>query len=186
MAYSVFGFRSGTLDTVRLHIESLKRKGLLMPYRWQERMMRGYTVEAEGFDLLERRFNVVGAFQNFVLLDDVCIEACKELNVPLGTLLGVIELTEMSGLANKMFAWAYYSPAEVGWTMIEVGDTVAVNGEAGNWEVDMAGNGTDMVRVIKNGDASTWRMINRSDLTLVSKPTTDDGPRFVPERSILG
>ena len=77
-------------------------------------MMRGYTVEAEGFDFLERRFNVVGLFQNFALLDEVAVEACNELHVPLGRSLGLIELTEMSGLAIKMFAWAYYSPAERG------------------------------------------------------------------------
>jgi len=70
--------------------------------------------------------------------------------------------------------------------MIEAGDTVTVNGEAGIWEVDMAGNGTDIVRIIKNRDASTWRMIDRANLTLVSKPKTDESPRFIPERSILG
>jgi hypothetical protein len=111
MAYTVYGFRSGILDTVRLHIESLKRKATLSPFRWQERMMRGFTVEAEGFDFLERRFDVAGKFQNFVLLDDVAIEACNTLQIPLGVPLGTIELPEMSGLANKMFAWAYYSAA---------------------------------------------------------------------------
>jgi hypothetical protein len=185
MGYTVFGFRSGTLDTVRLQIESFKHKASLMPFRWQERMMRGYTVEADGFDFLEHRFNVVGMFENFVLLDEVAVEACNELHVPLGTPLGSIELTEMSGLANKMFAWAYYSAADKGNIVIEAGDTVTVNGETGVWEVDMAGNGTDIVRIIKNRDASTWRMIDRANLTLVSKPKSDDSPRLIPQRSIL-
>lgn len=148
-------------------------------------MMRGYTVEAEGFDFLERRFNVFGEFQNFVLLDEVAVEACNESHVPLGTSLGLIELTEMSGQAIKMFAWAYYSQAEKGSEMIEAGDTVTVIGEDGVWEVDMAGNGTDIVRIIKNRDASTWRMIGRDRLVLVAKPKADDSPRLIPRRSIL-
>jgi hypothetical protein len=74
--------------------------------------MRGYSVDASGFDFLERRFNVVGTFQNFVLLDDVAIEACNGLKVPLGMPLGSIELPEMSGLAIPMFAWAYYSSTQ--------------------------------------------------------------------------
>lgn len=147
--------------------------------------MRGYTVEAEGFDFLERRFNVVGVFQNLVLLDEVAVEACNEFHVPLGTSLGIIELAEMSGLAIKMFAWAYYSPAEKGDEMIQAGDTVTVIGEDGVWEVDMAGSGTDIVRIIKNRDASTWRMIGRDQLELVATPKIDDSPRLVPRRSIL-
>jgi hypothetical protein len=74
-------------------------------------MMRGYGVEAEGFDFLERRFSVVGKYDNFVLLDEVAIEACAALGVHSGTALGEIELDEMCGLANTMFTWAYYSPA---------------------------------------------------------------------------
>lgn len=109
MAYTVFGFRSGTLDSVRLHIKSFEKKADLPPAEWQERMMRAYTVEADGFDFLERRFNVAGIFQNFILLDDVAIEACKEFEIPLGQSLGTIDLIEMGGLANKFFAWAYYS-----------------------------------------------------------------------------
>lgn len=107
MAYSVFGFRSGTLDTVRLHIDSLKRKAELMPLPLRERMMRGYGVDASGFDLLERRFGQ--GFANFVLLDDVAIEACLEFKIALGERVGAIELTEMGGLAIKMFAWAYWA-----------------------------------------------------------------------------
>jgi len=71
--------------------------------------MRAYTVEADGFDFLERRFNVAETFENFILLDDVTIEACKELEIPLGPSLGIIDLAVMGGLANKFFAWAYYS-----------------------------------------------------------------------------
>lgn len=71
--------------------------------------------------------------------------------------------------------------------MIECGDKVSVNGEDGAvWEVDSAGNGSPIVRIIKDRNAATWRMIDRANLTLVSKAITDDGsPRFVPARSIL-
>jgi hypothetical protein len=185
MAYTVFGFRAGTLDTVRLHVESLKAKASLAPFRWQERMMRGFAVEAEGFDFLEKRFNVAGRFENLVLLDDVAIEACRALGVEVGTPLGAIELSEMGGLAIKMFAWAYFSPASEGVAMIEAGDTVTVSGEEGVWEVDMAGNGTDIVRIIKNHDAATWRMISLDQLVLVAKPKSEDGPRLIPKRSKL-
>jgi hypothetical protein len=71
--------------------------------------------------------------------------------------------------------------------MIECGDTVTVNGEGGTlWEVDMAGNASPMVRIIKNRNAATWRMIDRADLAFVSKPVIDDGsPRLIPARGIL-
>ena len=69
--------------------------------------------------------------------------------------------------------------------MIEAGDAVTVVGEQGIWEVDMSGNGTDTVRIIKNRDASSWRMISRDQLVLVAKPKIDDGPRLVPERGIM-
>ena len=107
MSYSVFGFRSGILDTVRLHINLFKRKAELIPLPLRERMMRGYGVDASGFDLLERRFG--REFENFVLLDDVAIEACQEFKIPLGERVGAIELTEMCGLAIKMFTWAYWT-----------------------------------------------------------------------------
>lgn len=147
--------------------------------------MRGFAVEAEGFDFLEKRFNVAGRFENLVLLDDVAIEACRALGVEVGTPLGAIELSEMGGLAIKMFAWAYFSPASEGVAMIEAGDTVTVSGEEGVWEVDMAGNGTDIVRIIKNHDAATWRMISLDQLVLVAKPKSEDGPRLIPKRSKL-
>ncbi len=73
--------------------------------------MRGYTVEAQGFDFLEKYFNVIGKYENFVLLDEVAVEACTELEVPLGTSLGRVELDKVGGLATNLFIWAYYSPA---------------------------------------------------------------------------
>jgi hypothetical protein len=46
--------------------------------------------------------------------------------------------------------------------MIGAGDIVTVEGEGeGLWEVDMAGDGSPMVRLIQNKDASTWRMVDR-------------------------
>ena len=77
----------------------------------KERMMRGYRVEAEDFGFLEIRFSVVAKYQDFVLLDDVAIEACTGLEVPLRTLLGTMELGDLGGLATKLFSLAYYSPA---------------------------------------------------------------------------
>jgi hypothetical protein len=112
MAYTVFGFQSGVLDTPRLHQESIKAKAFLAPFQWQERMMRGYAVDTHGFDLLEKRFNVIGAFQNFYLLDEVAIEACAAFKVSLGVRLGTIEINELGGLAIRMFAWPYYNDTQ--------------------------------------------------------------------------
>jgi hypothetical protein len=43
-----------------------------------------------------------------------------------------------------------------------------------------------MVRIIKNRNAASWRMIDRAELTLVSRPVIDDGsPRLIPARGIL-
>jgi hypothetical protein len=50
----------------------------------------------------------------------------------------------------------------------------------------MAGSGSPMVRIIKNKDAATWRMIDAAKLTLVAMPQTEsDAPRLIPERGIL-
>src|ERR1035438_6649136 len=107
MSYTVFGFRSGFLSTAKLHIDSFKRKAELMPLPLNERMMHGYAVESEGFDFLERRFG--SGFENFVLLNDVAIEACRELNIRLGEQVGTIERDEMGGLAINLFAWEYWT-----------------------------------------------------------------------------
>jgi hypothetical protein len=71
--------------------------------------------------------------------------------------------------------------------MIGCGDKVSVNGEDGAiWEVDMAGDSSPVVRIIKNRNAATWRMIDRAELTLVSKAITHGGPpRFIPARGVL-
>jgi hypothetical protein len=71
--------------------------------------------------------------------------------------------------------------------MIGCGDTVTVNGEGDIvWEVDMAGDASQMVRIIRNRDAATWRMIDRAGLVLVSKAAIDDdSPRLMPARGIL-
>lgn len=106
MAYTVCGFRSGFLDTVRLHSLSIERKAtLLVPLH--ERMMSGYAVGANGFYFLERRFGK--GFKNFVILNDVAIEACLEFDVPFGEEVGTIELDEMGGLAIKLFVWSYWT-----------------------------------------------------------------------------
>lgn len=71
--------------------------------------------------------------------------------------------------------------------MIECGDKVTVNGEDGTiWEVDEAGDGSPIVRIIKDHNAATWRPIDRANLTLVAKAVIDDGsPRLIPARRIL-
>ena len=70
--------------------------------------------------------------------------------------------------------------------MIGAEDTVTINGEDGIWEVDMAGNASPVVRVIRGRNAATWRMIDRADLTLVTQAKTgDDLPGFIPTSSIV-
>ena len=110
MSYVVFGFRSGTLDTPKLHMETFKQKHALAPLPLQERMMRDYGVGASGLNYLERRFGE--GFESFVLLDEVAVEACRHFNVPLGERVGTIELDEMGGLAIKLFTWAYWTEAK--------------------------------------------------------------------------
>jgi hypothetical protein len=72
--------------------------------------------------------------------------------------------------------------------MIECLDTVTVNGEDGTiWEVDDAGAGSPIVRIIKGRNPSTWRAIDRANLTLVAKAAViDDGsPRLIPAQGVL-
>jgi hypothetical protein len=70
--------------------------------------------------------------------------------------------------------------------VIEVGNIVTIEGEQGNWKVDMAGNASPMVRVIQNRNAATWKMVDQAKLTLVSKAVVIDGsPRLIPARGIL-
>jgi hypothetical protein len=90
-------------------IEVTKYRFSLAPLPLQERMMRGYGVGTQGFFLLEERFGQ--GFENFVLLDDIAIEACTKLIIPTGERLGTIELDEMGGLAIQLFARAYYAEA---------------------------------------------------------------------------
>jgi hypothetical protein len=107
MVYTVFGFRSGFLEAVRLRNESFERKAALAPLPLCERTMRGYAVGADGFFFLERRFGK--GFQNFALLDEIAIEACQEFSIPLGELVGKIELNEMGRLAIPLFSWTYWT-----------------------------------------------------------------------------
>ena len=71
--------------------------------------------------------------------------------------------------------------------MIDCGDKVTVNGEDETiWEVDSAGTGSPIVRIIRDRNAASWRSINISNLTLVSKAVTADAsPGLVPVRNIL-
>jgi len=107
MIYTVFGFSSGTFNSAALSIAAAKHRFSLSPLPLQERMMRGYGVDPQGFSLLEKRFG--RRLENFVLLDDIAIEACTRLNVPTGERLGTIGLDEMGGLVILLFAQAYYT-----------------------------------------------------------------------------
>jgi hypothetical protein len=72
--------------------------------------------------------------------------------------------------------------------MIDCGDKVTVNGEDGTiWEVDEAGTGSPIVRIIKDRNAATWRPIDRANLTLVAKAIVinEESPWLIPERRIL-
>jgi hypothetical protein len=108
MAYTVFGFRSGFLETARLLNDSLECKAARAAQTSRERIMRAYAVGADGFYFLERRFGA--GFGNFALLDDVAIEACQEFNIPLGEPVGTIELHELGRRAIKLFEWEYGAP----------------------------------------------------------------------------
>jgi len=110
-SYTVFGFQSGTLDTPTLHQKIILSKHALAPLPLNERMMRGYGVDSQGHGFLEQRFKK--QFENFVLLDDVAIEACRTFDVPYGKELGKINLDEMGGLALPLFKWAYYTDAKL-------------------------------------------------------------------------
>ena len=67
--------------------------------------MRGYTVGAAGFPILEQKFG--RGFENFVILDDVAIKACKALRFDLGPSLGNIEINDLGTLAMKLFVWQF-------------------------------------------------------------------------------
>lgn len=107
MPYAVFGFRFGTFNSAALQIETMKYKHSLTPLPLQERIMRGYGVGAEGLSFLEGKFG--SGFENFVLLDDVAIEACKKFKIPFGELVGSIDLNDMGGLAIKLFTFGYWT-----------------------------------------------------------------------------
>jgi hypothetical protein len=107
MTLTVYGFRAGTLNTMRLQLAAFDQKAALKTLPLRERMMRGYAVEGEGVDSLQRRFGT--DFVNFVLLDDVAVEACRALNIPHGEPVGTVELSELSGLAARQFSFPYWS-----------------------------------------------------------------------------
>jgi hypothetical protein len=112
MPFTVIGYRYGTLDIVRLQTESLKRKGELLSRSvpLKQRNMQGYLTDAYGFNVLDQRYGP--GFANFVLLDDVAIEACERLGVFLGQRLGTVEDSELGDLLPKLpkpFSWAYWT-----------------------------------------------------------------------------
>jgi hypothetical protein len=116
MTYTVLGFRSGFLEIARLHSDLLARKTVLRSLPVHERVMRGYAVRPDGFFYLERRFGK--GFQNFLLLDDVAIEACQAFKIPCGERVGEIELAEMGSLAIRLFAWEYWAEPAAGFNRI--------------------------------------------------------------------
>jgi hypothetical protein len=116
MTYTVLGFRSGFLEIARLHSDLLALKSELPSLPAHQRVMRGYAVRPDGFFYLERRFGK--GFQNFVLLDDVAIEACQAFKIPCGERVGEIELTEIGSLAIRLFAWDYWTESATGFNCI--------------------------------------------------------------------
>jgi hypothetical protein len=104
MPFSVFGFQSGILDTARLQI-ALSKHNALLGNKGQEQTMRGYTVGAAGLPVLEEKFG--RGFENFVILDDVAIKACKTLKFDLGPSLGSIEFDDLGTRAMKLFEWKF-------------------------------------------------------------------------------
>jgi hypothetical protein len=112
MILTVYGFQSGTLDTARLGLQALKRKAALLPVPLSECLMHGYGVEADGVDFLEQRYS--REFENFLLLDDVAIEACEAPGIPHGERLGVIGLGDMGDRASKLFSLAYWTGLDSG------------------------------------------------------------------------
>jgi hypothetical protein len=91
MAYTVVGYTFGTMDSVAFHT-GLVRAGLLdlIP------KMSILTIGSEDIETLESRFGE--RFANFVLLDDVAIEACKATGfslAPPGAILGQIDSEEL-------------------------------------------------------------------------------------------
>ena len=105
MEFTVFGFSSGTLDTVNLSISAMKRKASVFP-RGRKRIIEGYCLELSGHFLLEDRFGE--NFQNFALLNDVAVDACYGLGIRLGERLGPIEIQSLDGHLVKFGPWEYW------------------------------------------------------------------------------
>jgi hypothetical protein len=104
MTFTVFGFHSGILDFPALQISAMKHKHSSHS-QGQRRLMEGYAVNAKGHSLLEGRFG--REFENFVLLNDVAIEACRGLGIGLGEQVGPFEVEELGDCATKFGPWEY-------------------------------------------------------------------------------
>jgi hypothetical protein len=71
-------------------------------------MMRGYSVTDDRVFLVREQFG--SEFQNFAVLDDVAIEACKNFGIAIGEYIGPIENKELEKLAQQSyFAYAYFT-----------------------------------------------------------------------------
>ena len=105
MVVSVFGFRSGIFDVSRMRLAALHRKPVFFPTGCKRDIL-GYSVTGEGDDFLNSLFNV--NCQNFVLLNDIGIEACESLGFALGQRLGEIEAEELGGAAIKFGPYDYW------------------------------------------------------------------------------
>jgi hypothetical protein len=106
MTISVFGFRSGRFDSGRLQT-TIHQNNRSFPSQARTRTLRGYSVDARGFSLLEERFGE--GFENFVLLDEVTIAACRSLGFDIGSYLGAIGIEELQNSARQLFILDYLS-----------------------------------------------------------------------------
>jgi hypothetical protein len=68
----------------------------------------------------------------------------------------------------------------------EMEDRVRITGTTEVWTVKGYHQGSDKYQIQFGLDAATLQFIAANDLELVERPKrTDDGPRFVPTRSIM-
>lgn len=68
----------------------------------------------------------------------------------------------------------------------EMEDRVRITGSTELWTVKGYHQGSDKYQVQLGPDAATMHFVAASDLELVERPKrNDDGPHFVPSRSIM-
>jgi hypothetical protein len=69
--------------------------------------MEAYAVDSPGLFLLEARFGK--GFENYVLLNEVAIDACGALGFDSGTQLGSIDIDELRDSAIRLFKTEFWT-----------------------------------------------------------------------------